>query len=175
MSKKWKDIVSAVAPTLATALGGPLAGMATKAISDKLLGKESASDEEITTALSSSNPEILLKLKELDTEFQKHMAAVGVDLEKIAAEDRNSARRREVESGDSMTPRVLAYSVVVLTFFLEGWILLQGLPAGVNEIVVGRILGTLDGASLMVLAYYFGSSAGSRDKDKSLSDIAKMP
>jgi hypothetical protein len=35
----WKKIVGAVAPTLATALGGPLAGMAAAAVSDALLGK----------------------------------------------------------------------------------------------------------------------------------------
>lgn len=34
----WKDVISSVAPGLATAFGGPLAGAAVKVIADKVLG-----------------------------------------------------------------------------------------------------------------------------------------
>ncbi len=37
--KQLIDLVGSVAPTIATALGGPLAGMATKVVSEALLGK----------------------------------------------------------------------------------------------------------------------------------------
>ena len=40
-----------------------------------------------------------------------------------------------------------------------------GTPDYVSEIVVGRILGTFDMLSGTVVAYFFGSSMGSRIKD----------
>jgi len=43
MSTTWKGIVGTVAPALATALGGPLAGVAVRAIAEKVLGKPEAS------------------------------------------------------------------------------------------------------------------------------------
>ena len=87
---KWKKILKGVAPTLATALGGPLAGMATKVISEKLLGKDDGGDNEIYEALM--NPEGLAKLKEIEADFKTKMKAMDVDLERMAVDDRKSAR-----------------------------------------------------------------------------------
>ena len=58
------NILKGAAPALATAVGGPLGGMAVKAIADKL--GVPASVTEVTKALE-SNPELALKLKEIDT------------------------------------------------------------------------------------------------------------
>jgi hypothetical protein len=40
------NVVRTVAPTIATAVGGPLAGMATRVISEALLGKPDGSEAE---------------------------------------------------------------------------------------------------------------------------------
>lgn len=170
----WKKIVGTVAPTLATALGGPLAGIAVKTIATQILGKPDATEEEVEAAVLGADPQTLIRLKELDHEFKTTMVNAGIKLEEIAAADRNSARQREIATGDVWTPRLLAAFVVGLTIILEGYVMLNGLPNTVNEIIVGRILGTLDTASMMVLAYYFGSSASSRSKDETISTIAKM-
>lgn len=170
----WKKIVGTVAPTLATALGGPLAGVAVKTIATQILGKSDATEEEVEAAVLGADPQTLIRLKELDHEFKTTMVNAGIKLEEIAAADRNSARQREVSTGDSWTPRILAAFVVGLTIILEGYVMLNGLPATANEVIVGRILGTLDTAAMMVLAYYFGSSASSRSKDETISTIAKM-
>lgn len=170
----WKKLVGTVAPTLATALGGPLAGIAVKTIATQILGKPDATVDEVEAAVLGADPQMLIRLKELDQEFKTTMVNAGIKLEEIAAADRNSARQREISTGDVWTPRVLAGFVVGLTIFLEGYVMLNGLPATANEIIVGRILGTLDTAAMMVLAYYFGSSASSRYKDDTISTIAKM-
>jgi hypothetical protein len=170
----WKKIVATVAPTLATALGGPLAGVAVKTIATQILGKSDATEQEVEAAILGADPQTLIRLKELDHEFKTTMVNAGIKLEEIAAADRNSARQREISTGDSWTPRILAGFVVGITIILEGYVMLNGLPTTVNEFVVGRILGTLDTATGMVLAYYFGSSASSRAKDETLSTIAKM-
>jgi hypothetical protein len=40
---------------------------------------------------------------------------------------------------------------------------------------VGIVIGYVFGEAKQVLSYYFGSSAGSATKDKTISDIAKAP
>jgi len=172
--KSWKQIVGTVAPTLATALGGPIAGMAVKAISNQVLGKPDASEAEVEQAILGGDPQTLLKLKEVEVEFKQSLLTAGIELEKIAAADRDSARRREVDSHDTFTPRTLAFSIVGLTLLLEGYVMIFGLPkTGIDPVIVGRILGTLDALSTAVVMYYFGSSASSKAKDATISDIAK--
>ena len=45
-SVDWKDVIGAVAPTIATALGGPLAGAAVKTLSNVLLGHEKGTESD---------------------------------------------------------------------------------------------------------------------------------
>ena len=47
MSADWKTIVKSIAPTIGTALGGPLAGTAVKVLGNILLGNEDASHTEV--------------------------------------------------------------------------------------------------------------------------------
>src|SRR6266852_5794190 len=110
----WKALVSTVAPMLGTALGGPFGGMAVKAIGEAL-GLQAPTEEAISTALAGAKPEDLLKLKQADQQFAKDMKMLDVDLERIAATDRDSARGMQKETR-SRTPHVLAL-VVTLGFF----------------------------------------------------------
>lgn len=71
------------------------------------------------------------------------------------------------------TKSVLAVVVTVFVLSLEGIVLLLGLPAGVNEGVAGRILGTFDAAALLVLHHYYSSTKGSQDKDAVIA--AQLP
>lgn len=68
------NILKSAAPALATAVAGPLGGAAVKAIADKL--GVPASIGEVTSALQ-ANPELALKLKEIDTKaFEVEQANV---------------------------------------------------------------------------------------------------
>jgi len=169
----WKSIVQAVAPTIARALGGPLAGTAVAALSQKLLGKPDGSEEELAATVATLPPADLVKLKEAELDFQKSLSAADVEIDRIAAADRANAREREVRAADSFTPRVLAALVVTFTAVIEGYVMLHGLPIGADQLIAGRVLGTLDSATMLVLGYYFGSSASSRQKDETISTIAK--
>lgn len=64
------DIVRAVAPTIATALGGPLAGAAVSFLAGKF-GLSEATQEKVQQVLAGSDP---VKLREIELEFQKFMA-----------------------------------------------------------------------------------------------------
>lgn len=151
----WKAIVRTVAPGIASALGGPLAGLAVKTIGDAL-GIDEPTQEKIETSIRGATPDDLLKLKQADQQFAKDMRALDVDLAKIAAGDRDSARKRETETKD-WTPRILACAIV-LTWGAVQWFILHNIIADDMRELVMRVLGTLDAALMLALAYYFGSS-----------------
>jgi hypothetical protein len=159
MSFDWKQLVKTVAPVLGTALGGPMAGAATKFIADKFLGNPNASEQEIAAQLSTASPDQLLKLKELDNDFVLQMKQLDVDVYQIDADDRDSARKREMAIKD-WTPAILAYALTV-GFFAITWKLLSDGSVSESDQI---ILTTISNLFLIALTYYFGSS--NKDKNK---------
>src|SRR5262249_46599685 len=159
-----------IAPTIATALGGPVAGIAVKQLTDAL-GSKPGDQSAAEKALIGATPEQILALQNAERDFLLQMEKLGIDRDKLAFDDTASARAREVAVKD-WTPRILAYAVVALTFGIEGFILVHGQPTTVDGVVLGRVLGTLDAATMLVLSYYFGTSASSRAKDETLAQIA---
>ena len=165
----WKKLAAAVAPGIATALGGPLAGVAVSAISDKLLGKPDGTESEIATAMATGGTDALAKLKEAEQAFQVRMRELDIDLERVHQADRDGARQREANTNDTLTPRLLAMGITCGFFGVLGWLLTQGKPeTGGDALLV--MLGALGGAWASVVAYYFGSSSGSAAKTRILAD-----
>jgi len=161
---KLLDLVRTVAPSIASAVGGPLAGMATRAISEALLGKPDGTEAELVEAAAKATPEQLLALREAENSFAVKMRELDIDLERIANEDRASARDREVKAGD-YTPRILAGLITLGYFGVLFWMLRFGLPNTGSSEALLVMLGALGTAWGGVVAYYFGSSAGSKAKD----------
>lgn len=160
----WKKIVGAVAPTLATALGGPLAGMAAAAVSDALIGKPNGSEAEIVTALQAGGGEALAKLRAADQAFAVRMRELDIDVHRLHQADRASARDANVRGGIQGRVFALVLVIFVAVIGIEAAVLFLGVPDGIDGQMVGRILGTLDAALLAALYYVFGSSAGSAAK-----------
>lgn len=152
----FKEIIRTVAPGIATAFGGPLAGMAVKAIGDAL-GMDAATEDTVAAAIKGASPEDLLKVKQAEISFQQRMRELDIDLVKISAGDRDSARKRESEVKD-WTPRILAFAIVATWGCVQWYILHNVIHDDMRELVM-RVLGTLDAALMLVLAYYFGASA----------------
>jgi hypothetical protein len=89
-----------------------------------------------------------------------------------------SARDREIQIATSdkapmlnkiVTP-VLALGTVGLTFILFGVIIFVDVDAESKDILI-YVLGALTSAVTMVLGYYFGSSAGSKEKSAQIDDL----
>lgn len=166
---KALQILRTVAPTLALAAAGPFGPIAAAAI-HLALGSDPTSPQSAETALLNATPEQLIALKKGDNDFAVQMKTLGVQEEQLAYADTASARAREVAVKDS-TPHILAYGVTVGFFGILGFLLWNGKPPGGDVIMV--MLGALGTAWTGIVSYYFGSSAGSASKDKTISDIAK--
>ena len=172
-SQDWKNILATVAPGIASALGGPLAGIAESSLAAKLLGKPTASAADVQAAVLAASPADLLKLKEAEIDFQKALSDADIKLADIAEADRVSARDMEVKTND-WTPRILAALIVGGWIVVQFYLMQHVIDASMRELIA-RVLGTLDSALMLVLSYYFGSSASSRGKDDALATIAQGP
>lgn len=172
MGFNWKSALKTVAPTLASALGGPLAGMATTAIMGVLgiEGDPSASDTEdkIAKLLGAASPEIMLKMKQADQKFRVDMRGLDIDLARISQEDVASARGMRVALKDMTTDR-LSY-LVTLGFFgvLSAHIFIPMPDAVAPQMNI--MLGVLGTVWVDQMRFYFGSSMGSKTKDLVLAN-----
>jgi hypothetical protein len=145
------NLLKGFAPTLASAVIGPLGGAAVSAIAAKFGVGDSV--EEVAKAIA-GDPAAAQKLQELELEYAK-----------LEAADRANARQTEVALATSdqvpvlnksVTP-ILALIIVVAWGFIQYHLLTNIVATEMREIVI-RVLGTLDGALVMVLSYYFGAS-----------------
>jgi len=160
-------ILKGVAPALATAVAGPAGGAAVSWIASKL-GIDDATVEGVTQALT-GNPEMALKLKELDLEYAK-----------LEAADRDSARKAYAAVAtseyatklDKLVVPVLALGVVGLAFLLIGVLMFVNTPGDQQQIIIFA-LGFITSAAGQVLSFYFGSSQGSKDKAKEIEGMLK--
>lgn len=170
-SQQALQVLRTVAPTIALAVGGPFGPIAAAAI-HAALGTDPSDPKAAEAALLNATPEQLLALKKGDQDFAVRMKELGIAEEKLAFDDTASARAREIAVKDN-TPKILAYGVTVGFFGILSFLLYSGKPPGGDVIMV--MLGALGTAWTGIVAYYFGSSAGSAAKDRTISDIAKQP
>lgn len=136
------NMLKGAAPALATAVAGPMGGMAIKAIADKL--GVPATPAAVTTALE-SNPELALKLKEIDTR--------AFEVETKAVTDRWQADM----SSDSWLSKNIRPMTLIAIFV--AYFIFAGLSAAninVNESYV-KLLG--EWGQLIMLAYFGGRTA----------------
>ncbi len=165
----WYDkvlpTIAAVAPTIATGLGGPLAGIAVNA----LFGALGVSNEkEAQEALINLNPETAAKVRAADQQFLRDMKQRDIDLEGLAVSDRASARQREITVKDK-TPAVLAALLTVGFFSQLALLAFHGVPIE-NKEAFFILLGALGAGFTMMLQYFYGSSSSSKQKDALLAD-----
>jgi hypothetical protein len=180
MSFDLGTVIKGVAPMLATALLGPFGGIAAKAIAGAVLPDAPADDaapesvkDSIIKAIQDGTAN-MAGLKKAEDDFKLRMAELGyknaADLEKIAADDRASARHLQ-EVTRSPMPAVLAVLVTFGFFGVLGYLLVAGKPAqGGDALLV--MLGSLGTAWTAIVSFYFGSSSGSQQKDAMMGKLA---
>ncbi len=159
-----KRAVATAAPQLAHALGGPLAGAAVTAISRAIFGADAVDEETLEAALANATPEQLLALKRADHEFQSALRAAQIEEARIDAADRASARARQ-QSMNDWTPSALGALIIVGFFVVMAAMVSHSLPRGM-EAELSIMLGALATMTAAVVNYFFGSSAGSKEKTR---------
>jgi len=161
---KIKRAIAKTAPALARALGGPLAGAAVAQLSKAIFGAGDMDEEALSEALIAANPEQLLALKRADHEFQLALREASLEELRIDAGDRASARARQAAMNDWM-PSALGVLIIAGFFTVLGAMVSQKLPAG-TEMQFSIMLGALATMTAAVVNYFFGSSAGSKEKTR---------
>ena len=158
------DWLKSIAPTIATAMGGPLAGMAVEAIS-KAIGVDPS---EVQNVISSGKmtADQIASLQTAEIALKARAQEMGIDFEKLAVADRTSARQMQI-STQSFIPPALSIMIVLAWAAVQFFLLTHVIEPTMRELIA-RVLGTLDGALMLVLSFYFGSSSGSQAKDTML-------
>jgi len=150
MAFKLKGLLKLVAPTVGTAIGGPMGGMAAKAVAQVL--NCPPDPEAIEDALENAPPEKLEQVKEVDREFAIKMKELDIDLFAKEADDRKDARRT---FGTDLTPKMFCmlalvlYGVYVMTVTI--------MPHDQNdETIISLVLGQLSGILGTCAAFFYG-------------------
>ena len=171
----WKKVLGTVAPWIgAAATGGvpALVGMAASQIGQAFGKDMKPTVEAIEQALSGATSEQMLALKQADQEFAVKMQQLGFEhiqmLEKVAADDRASARAMHTAVRDWSTP-ILSYLVVAAFFAVICVLLMQPVepPESMRDVVM-IMIGTLATTFSQVMNFRFGTSAGSKEKNELL-------
>jgi hypothetical protein len=109
--------------------------------------------------------EAVIKDPALQLQYQQSLIAERQFFAQLEADDRKDARAMFVATR-ARTPAVLSWVVVIGFFGVTGFLLKYGQPSDLDDLLLGRLLGTLDAAFATVLAFWLGSSFGSRQKDE---------
>ena len=163
---KASEILAKLAPTAATLLGGPFAGMAVQAIGDAF-GMSDATKDKIADVLESGQMtgEQLAALKTAEQNLKLELERLNVKRDEIAAADRDSARRMQTATG-SRIPGALAMLVTIGFFGILGYMLAADYKP--SDALLVR-LGSLGTAWSSIVGFYFGSSHGSQLKTEALA------
>ena len=162
---KLLNLVKDYAPSVATALGGPLAGAAVAQIA-KQFGVEPTVDA-VTSALESATPEQLVRLQEIKVEELKAHNANTADA-------RNMNTQLQLAAGASWVAKntgyILDYIIVLATMLMTYRLFGSGVPPENKELAYmafGSLL-TLCGT---VVNFHRGSSKSSQDKTELMKGL----
>jgi|TARA_A100001391_G_scaffold198_2_gene432 hypothetical protein len=157
MKALLKNIVGAVAPTLGTAIAGPMGNMALGKIAE-VLGCP-ADHKSVEKAVQNATPEQMLELKKAEQDFEVQMKELDVDVFKLETQDKQDARSK---FNKDWTARIMGIATV--GGFL-GYIFLVTLqpPEQNSEALINLVLGYLGGLASAVISFYFGASNSTKD------------
>jgi hypothetical protein len=188
MAFDWKTLVKTVAPTIASVFGTPLAGMGVTALLNVLLPTDAPrpADPEsfIAQALSVANPDLLLKVKQAEEQFTLDLKRLDIDLAKFLDENavKNTASARDLKvqwmKSDKWDYEPYLATAVCLAFgYAEWWVFQYAVAIHTMEpnqaILIGRVLGTVDAAFMILLNFRWGNSRSSEQKNDTISTLAQ--
>lgn len=168
IGRTLKKLLGSVAPTLGTALGGPLGGVAMKFLADKFTDGDTGQVEDF---LLSADPATLADLKKAEKEFEVEMRRLDINLEQLAVADREGARGLAKLKG--IWPQVTLSTVFIVGYFGMMYLFVTSdLWEGLSDFAKGQIaimIGVLTAGITQIMNFWFGSSAGSKAKTEAMA------
>lgn len=165
MNLSW---LKGIAPTVAAALGGPLAGLAVEAVGSAFGWSETTREKvEATLTAGQLNGDQLLALKQAELALLAREKEMGFRFAELDASDRKDARSMQV-ANKSFMPALLSAIVTlgylaILAGMMVGWLQTQDSQA------LLIMLGSLSTGWGVVLSFWFGTTRNSEDKTRLLA------
>ena len=156
---KLGGLLKSLAPTIASAAGGPMAGMAVKMAAKKLGLPDTATANEIEDLIE-REPDKAVMVREADKDFKNRIREMEIDLEsfKTEVEDRKDAREN---FATDWTPKV--FSVLTILLYGAFVMIVTLMPHDQNdETIISLVLGQLSGILGTAAAFFYGSSSGKK-------------
>jgi VIT1/CCC1 family predicted Fe2+/Mn2+ transporter len=171
----WKSIVKTVAPTLATALGGPLSGAAVSILSNAILGTNGTENDVSEAILRGLTPEAQLALRKADQDFAVQVQTLANDAIKTYMDDVQDARKH-----NSSNQNIVKLAYIILSIFaaiMACALVFSLLKAGdinpAESALTGAVVGYVAGLAQQVVGFFFGSSSSSDKKTDAMADAIK--
>lgn len=167
------DLLKTLAPTIASALLGPMGGIAVAALG-KIIGVDNATVDTVSKAFTDGKitPDQLAEIKKLELEYQNEEKERGFKYSELEFKDRDSARTMQIATHSS-TPTALTYLITVGFFGVLGAMLHDSTVVNSPPILI--MLGTLGTAWTGCVAFWFGTTSNSGKKDQIISQAVRSP
>jgi hypothetical protein len=177
MTFNLKTAISSIAPTLATMLGGPLAGTAVTALESALGLTSGTGADGVTAAVAAGmTPETIAAVRAADQKHLEVMQQQGLDLDTLNADFAKSMAA--TDAADRASARTMQVSTKAYTVPALAWTIVCGFIAVTALEMLGQVktvdqtthdlINTLRDLVMLVAAFYFGSSHGSAKKDDTI-------
>lgn len=173
----WLSVIKTLAPTVATAMLGPAAGMVVTGLGE-LFGMPDATTEKIQAVIESGQltAEQISAIKQLDMRLKAEEQERGFRFEELAFKSQAGARDRDVEIVKATGRNWRADLMFALAVGMIGTLVyliwkdpnINEYMKGVVTLVLGRFLGYLDN----IYSFEFGTTRGSQNKDSTINALA---
>jgi len=159
---KIKGMLATSAPVVGGLLGGP-AGGAVGAMIAGAIG--TTSDPEAILAKLESDPEAILKIKQLESDERKHLQDIQLQTLQAELQDVQNARQSHK---DHWMPSVITMVLAVMVAVIGAALLMYPVP-DTNKDMTVYLFGQITGTFTTAVAYWIGTSRSSHNKDKMLA------
>lgn len=169
LSEKVRGVISAVAPTVGLALGGPLGGLAGNVLAAALGTDDS---KKLENAIAIQNPETLLALKKAEQDFLIKLEELGIQEQQLVIQDRVDARSL---AKVDMRPHVALTALFLVGYFGLLYLFVAGevsVPFEYKEFFFA-LVGVITASIPQLMGFWFGSSHGSIQKTEMMSNGGK--
>ena len=162
------DFLAGLAPTIASALLGPLGGVAVAGLG-KIFGIDNATQKDIAAQFEAGKltPEQIGQIKLLELKLQDDEKERGFRYAELEFKDRDSARDMQKVT-QSAVPAVLTYLLTFGFFGILGMMFYH--PDVKDSPPLMIMLGSLGTAWTGACAFWFGTTRSSQNKDAMLAN-----